>query len=106
MKKVVINCGYNGFGLSEAARKILEESGEIVDCFGGRTGENEIYNYVIERDDPRLVSVVEKLGGIDAKNEGDERHFLKIVEIPDDVEWQIGSYDGNERVEEKHRTWS
>jgi hypothetical protein len=31
---------------------------------------------------------------------------LKIVEIPGDVDWEIGEYDGNEWVAEKHRTWS
>lgn len=31
---------------------------------------------------------------------------LKIVEIPDDVEWVIEEYDGIEYVSEVHRTWS
>ena len=31
---------------------------------------------------------------------------LKVVEIPDDVEYDIQEYDGNEWVAEKHRTWS
>jgi len=30
---------------------------------------------------------------------------LKIVEIPDDVKWHIGEYDGIEWVAENHRTW-
>ena len=30
---------------------------------------------------------------------------LKIIEIPDDVDWIIEEYDGNEWVAEKHRTW-
>lgn len=30
---------------------------------------------------------------------------LKIVEIPDDVEWEIAEYDGRESIEEKHRSW-
>jgi hypothetical protein len=30
---------------------------------------------------------------------------LKIVEIPDGVEWTIQEFDGNEWVAEKHRTW-
>jgi hypothetical protein len=30
---------------------------------------------------------------------------LKIVEIADDVDWEITNYDGLETVEEKHRTW-
>jgi len=31
---------------------------------------------------------------------------LKIVDIPDGVEWEIEEYDGMEWVAEKHRTWS
>ena len=30
---------------------------------------------------------------------------LGTVEIPADVEWEIGEYDGLEWVAEKHRTW-
>ena len=55
----------------------------------------------IARDDPILVQVVEEMG-----EKADSRYSsLSIVEIPDDVEWQIDEYDGNEWVAEKHRTW-
>jgi hypothetical protein len=54
------------------------------------------------RNDPILVQVVEELGE-KANNRYSE---LKVVEIPDDVEWQIDEYDGVEWVAEKHRTWS
>jgi hypothetical protein len=30
---------------------------------------------------------------------------LKVVEIPDGVEWEIAEYDGSEHIAEKHRTW-
>jgi hypothetical protein len=30
---------------------------------------------------------------------------LKVVEIPDDVEWEIHDYDGKESVRERHRSW-
>lgn len=56
----------------------------------------------IARDDPILVQVVQELGSVADGNHAQ----LKIVEIPDDVEWQIEEYDGNEWVAEKHRTWS
>lgn len=56
----------------------------------------------IARDDPFLVQVVEELGKL-----ADGSHSeLKVVTIPDDVEWQIDEYDGSEWVAEKHRTWS
>jgi len=30
---------------------------------------------------------------------------LKIVHVPDEVDWYISEYDGLEQVHEKHRTW-
>ena len=55
----------------------------------------------LARDDPALVAVVQELG---AKADG--RHAeLKVVEIPDDVNWYIEEYDGCEWVAERHRTW-
>lgn len=55
----------------------------------------------ISRNDPILIQVIEELG--DAAN-GDHAE-LAIVEIPDDVEWEISEYDGSEHVAEKHRVW-
>ena len=31
---------------------------------------------------------------------------LAVVEIPDDVEWEINEYDGWESIHEKHRVWN
>lgn len=55
----------------------------------------------IDRSDPDLVSVVETLG--DRAN--GKYAKLKVVGIPDGVEWEIEEYDGVEWVSEKHRTW-
>lgn len=55
----------------------------------------------MSRDDPDLVAVVEELG---AEASG-QCASLKVVEIPDDAEWEIVEYDGNEHIAEKHRTW-
>lgn len=55
----------------------------------------------IERNDSILVQVVEELG--DEAN--GQCANLKIVEIPDDVDFEIEGYDGNEWVSEKHRIW-
>jgi hypothetical protein len=55
----------------------------------------------LARDDPCLVQVVEQLG-----NRANGRHAdLKIVDVPDDVNWYIEEYDGREWVAERHRTW-
>jgi len=53
------------------------------------------------RADKDLVAVVKKLG---AKAYG-EHAKLKIVKVPDDVEWEIEEYDGAEWISEKHRRW-
>jgi hypothetical protein len=55
----------------------------------------------IERNDPVLVQVVEELGD---KANGNYAE-LKVVEIPDDVEYFIEEYDGLEHIAEVHRTW-
>ena len=59
------------------------------------------YCRAIERNDPALVEVVEEMG--DAA--GGNFSSLKIVEIPDDVKWEIEDYDGQESVHEVHRSW-
>jgi len=55
----------------------------------------------VGRDDPVLVQVVEELGR--QANGGYAQ--LEIVEIPDDVDWEIEEFDGMEHIAEKHRTW-
>lgn len=55
-----------------------------------------------DRADPLLIQVIEELG----KAAHGNCAKLKIVEIPDGTAWQIDDYDGMERVEESHRSWS
>jgi hypothetical protein len=56
----------------------------------------------IERTDPILVEVVQELG-----DKASGRHAnLKIIEIPDGIEYEIDEYDGIETVHEAHRSWS
>lgn len=54
-----------------------------------------------DRSDPDLVKVVEELGD---EASGDCA-CLKVIEIPDDVEYTIEEYDGNEWIAETHRRW-
>jgi len=59
------------------------------------------YDRDIERNDPILIQVIEELG-----DKASGRYSkLRIVEIPDDVQWEIEEYDGQEWVSEKHKTW-
>lgn len=55
----------------------------------------------LDRHHPELIRVIEEMGeaadGACAK--------LRIVEVPDGVDYEIDEYDGNEHIAEKHRTW-
>lgn len=55
-----------------------------------------------DRKNPHLVQVVEELG--DESN--GQCAQLKVIEIPDGVDWEIDEYNGLESVHEKHRSWS
>lgn len=74
-----------------------EEREKLNDRFKAET----LWESDIPRNDPMLVQVVEELG--DASS--GQFAALEVVEIPDDVEWEIEEYDGREWVSEKHRTW-
>ncbi|GAA5417952.1 hypothetical protein Pryu01_03030 [Paraliobacillus ryukyuensis] len=63
---------------------------------------DHLYSPEIERNDEDLVKVIEELG----EKANTRVSSLKIVEIPDDVEYVIEDYDGVEWIAEKHRTWS
>lgn len=89
MQKIVINKCYGGFELSEKALRFIG------------TPLNYSY-YDIPRDSLELVLCVEALGELANGPHTD----LKIVEIPDNVEWKIEEYDGVEWIAEVHRTWS
>lgn len=93
--KVVINNCYGGFSLSDAG---IARYLELADL----KATSDFYDRDIPRDDAALIQVVEELG--DAAN--GFAADLKIVDIPDDVDWYIEEYDGNEWVAERHRTWS
>lgn len=88
--KIVINKCYGGFCLSKKAYEYL---GLAWDGYG--------YKYSNNRADSKLVECVETLGDIASGSLAE----LKVVEIPDDVDWYIDEYDGIEWVAEKHRTW-
>jgi hypothetical protein len=93
MTQIVINSDYGGFDLSDTAHLLyLELAGYNI----------PEYRWEIRRDDPMLVQVVLRLGA--AANT--RYSSLKVVEVPDGVEWTIHEYDGREWVAEAHRTWN
>jgi hypothetical protein len=84
--KVLINTTYGGFGVSQ---KVKDELGDN-------------YSDEMDRFDPRLIAAVEKVG---LNHASAVWSSLKIVEIPDDIEWYIADYDGCETIHENHRIW-
>lgn len=93
MTAIVINKCHGGFGLSKVAMEEYKRRAGITD--------DSAYDFEIARDDEHLVAIVKEMG-----SEADSGYAeLKIVEIPDGVEWQIDEYDGLEWVAEKHRVW-
>lgn len=122
MTKVAINRCFGGFGLSEKAFELLLERKGIEyekrpAEYSMRSKEHDYYHkdhwgeddhylshyeFTQDRSDADLIQVIEQLG---VKEAGGWASNLKIVDIPDDVEWQIEDYDGLEHVAERHRTW-
>lgn len=113
MRKVVINKSFGKFCMSYKAFLRLRQLGQNEalqetdhgaywpDAATPREPSLNRCGHLIPRDDKNLVQVVEEL------REEANGHCaeLKIVSIPDDIEWQISSVDGVEHVSELHRTW-
>lgn len=94
--KVVINKCYGGFGLSD---KGMETYQEFCRADGKQPKE---YYWEIVRNDPALVRTVETLG----KEVNDSVSRLKVVEIPDGINWFVQEGAGGvEWVAEIHRVW-
>ena len=117
--KVVINKCYGGFNLSDKAHERLIELGvKYYKSFDDMPKQNKEL-YVVNsyspafvkyysnfsdyenRTNPLLIQTVEELGE-DASGRFGE---LVIVEIPDDIQWEIYEYDGIETLHELHRSW-
>jgi hypothetical protein len=97
----------------EEWKKDLEEYYDIGDGFKAHKRDYNIYDertnllYDFEdvnknRADENLIKVVKKLG----KKSWGHCAELKIIEIPDNIDWGIDEYDGMESVEETHQSWS
>ena len=97
MRRIVINACFGGFNLSHEAEKFIVFHERSRD-----SGSTPASVYLHEnRDDEALVECVKTLGD---KASGDSAK-LRIVAIPDDVEWVIEEYEGMEHVAEVPRTW-
>lgn len=110
MTKIVINIEYDYLSLTNPAMEryieLSQRPIQIVDEDDGyrqyTLNDEPFHRRDIERTDPALIQLVEETNG-KCCNLGE----LRVVEIPDDVEWEIFSWDnGREEIHEKHRSWS
>ena len=119
--KVLINKCFGGYMLSDAAYERLIELGVPVQDYDPHheTDDHVIYregkthrhtynrywdtwtNKKEGRTDPLVIQVVEELGDKASHGLSD----IKVVEIPDDIEWEIAVYDGLEHIDEVHNSW-
>ena len=77
-----------------------KDFGEIV-AYTGNIKEFRFSVYDLDREDKDLIRVIKELG---TKADGTFSK-LKIIEIPEDIEYTIEEYDGLESIEERHRSW-
>ena len=89
--KIVINRCYGGFGVSDEGIARLIELGVTLDDW-----------FYKNRNNPFLIQMVEELG----EKANTDYSKLKIIEIPDNIDWEIVGIGGMEKVEEVHRSWS
>jgi hypothetical protein len=110
MTKIVINIEYDYLCLTNPAMEryieLSQRPIQIVDEDDGyrqhMLNDEPFHSLDIERTDPALIQLVEETNG-KCCNLGE----LRVVEIPDDVEWEIFSWDNSrEEVHEKHRSWA
>jgi len=80
---------------------LTEDLGEIINTY---PEDSYFSTYEIEKDRSNfiLIQIIEELG----KEANGRCASLKIIEIPDDVEYEIDDYDGMESVSEVHRSWN
>ena len=93
MTRVLVNSCFGGFGFSDF---VLKE-------FNKRTGDSCEGNEERYRTHEVIIDIFEEFGS--EKCSGNYAK-LKLIEIPDDVDYEITEYDGMEKVEECHRSWS
>ena len=113
MRKIIINKSCDAFSVSHKAFVRLRELGQqeaLQETDRGAywptaaTPREPSLNQcgkLIPRDDEQLVRVVEEL----RETANGHAATLKVVSIPDDVQWIITKTDGGEQVSEVHRTW-
>lgn len=111
--KIAVNRCYGGFSINKNFAKFLgidlselekEDWFERSDSYHPSNEDFGIedYNYYAYRSNPKFIKALEKYGVSKANSQYSN---IEIVEIPDNIDWEIHDYDGMETVHEKHRSW-
>jgi hypothetical protein len=108
--KIVLNKCYGGFSISKEAAELMAKNG----CERAKKELEESkkdnwfgYGYVdgmdggYDRTSEHLILAVETLK---EKADGSSAS-LRVIEIPDGIDYFIDEYDGIESVHEQHRSW-
>lgn len=116
--KIVINSNYGGFSISKEAAEYMANLGcpiakAELDEYNNSPEKGRAwfgYGFVVvdgtdiagyDRTSPYLIEAIEKLG----EKANGEYASLKIIEIPDGINYYIDEYGGMESVHEQHRSW-
>ena len=96
--QVVINVkNFGSFSISQKAVDFIRKKVK------GKENKNSIFTYSFNEDRSNVL-LIEAVSKLKDKANGLYSE-LKIVEIPDDIEWQVFAINGEEWIAEKHRTW-
>jgi hypothetical protein len=100
--KIAINKCWGGFSVSEEVFKGL---GKEWDGYGYL--DNEAFgivhaNYDQWRAEPTLIAAIEKVG---VEKASGSLAKIRLVDIPDGIEFEINDYDGMESIHEVHSVW-
>lgn len=127
MKRVILNKCFGGFGVSKDAYELYaKKKGISVFHYTYATDDNRSFDFHFTKDfgdnvyisnedfkkyflnldenfreDKTLIEVVEELG----EKANTFYSNLKIVEIPDDLDYVIDNYDGIETLHQKVQEW-
>lgn len=118
MTKIVINTIFGGFGLSDKAMLEYAKRKDIPvypekhmgctifylnpkDVSPPEIFRKHLYCRDIDRSDPILVDIVEEM----REKANGEYAKLKVVDVPNDINWEIHEYDGAESIREVSDVW-
>lgn len=108
--KIVLNKCFGGFAISKEAAEFMAKNGcerAKKELEHSKKGNWYGYGYVAgmdgsyDRTSEHLILAVETL----KEKANGSSASLRVIEIPDGIDYYINEYDGVESVHERHRSW-